>query len=135
MRSHIRRRFTDSFTDSGHSALRILFSFRRLPMEARVGIGQHLHLYQTSPKPFGSGYFSKCCADKEINSTGGMNQPNNYQLSSANIQHMPTLLVPVLVPAILVEVKTDFRDIQSSPRRKLGRLPACYFVRERNLVA
>src|SRR5205809_864933 len=26
------------------------------------------------------------------------------------------------------------RDIQSSPRRKLGRLPACYFVRERNSV-
>src|SRR3989442_198007 len=27
------------------------------------------------------------------------------------------------------------RDIQSSPRRKLGRLPACYFVCERNSVA
>src|SRR4029077_8234501 len=26
------------------------------------------------------------------------------------------------------------RDIQSCPRRKLGRLPACYFVRERNSV-
>jgi hypothetical protein len=26
------------------------------------------------------------------------------------------------------------RDIQSSPRRKLGRLPACYFVCERNSV-
>jgi hypothetical protein len=26
------------------------------------------------------------------------------------------------------------RDIQSGPRRELGRLPACYFVCERNFV-
>ena len=29
--------------------------------DARVGITQGLLLFQSSPKPFGSGYFSKCC--------------------------------------------------------------------------
>jgi len=34
------RRFTDSFTDSGHSARRISFILNEVEMEARVGIGQ-----------------------------------------------------------------------------------------------
>ena len=37
-RSYIRRRFTDSFTDSGPSAFANSFSFLELEMEARVGI-------------------------------------------------------------------------------------------------
>jgi hypothetical protein len=35
-------------------------------LEARVGIEQGVILFQNSPKPFGSGYFSKCCTGKEI---------------------------------------------------------------------
>jgi hypothetical protein len=34
------RRFTDSFTDSGHSARRISLVLNEVEMEARVGIGR-----------------------------------------------------------------------------------------------
>ena len=34
-------------------------------LEARVGIEQVLLPSEIPPKPFGSGYFSKCCTDKE----------------------------------------------------------------------
>jgi hypothetical protein len=36
-------------------------------LEARVGIEQVSQLSKIPPKPFGSGNFSKCCTDKEIN--------------------------------------------------------------------
>jgi hypothetical protein len=57
-----------------------LFSFK----PARVGIGQRLHLFQTSPKPFGSGNFSKCCSDKDVKGTGWVNQANNCQHKPTN---------------------------------------------------
>jgi hypothetical protein len=39
------RRFTDSFTDSGHSARRISLVLNEVEMEARVGIGLTRWLY------------------------------------------------------------------------------------------
>jgi len=35
-------------------------------MEAEVGIEQALQPFLTPPKPFGSGYFYKCCIEKEF---------------------------------------------------------------------
>ena len=50
--------------DSGRSEPPKSFFHQQLEMEARVGIGQRLHLSKTSPKPFGSGDFSNCCTGK-----------------------------------------------------------------------
>jgi hypothetical protein len=36
-------------------------------LEAEVGIEPVSQLSKIPPKPFGSGNFSKCCTDKEIN--------------------------------------------------------------------
>jgi hypothetical protein len=38
----------------------------QLELEARVGIAQGVLHIRNPPKPFGSGYFSKCCTGKEI---------------------------------------------------------------------
>ena len=80
-------------------ALPKFLRYSALELEARVGIGQRSGPFQTSPKPFGSGYFSKCCTDKEINRKGSLNQANNSQHGPAIPRQRLTLLVPVLVPA------------------------------------
>jgi hypothetical protein len=53
-------------------------------MEARVGIEQVSRLSKTPPKPFGSGYFSNCCIDKEIITYRRLNQVNNFQPTPTN---------------------------------------------------
>jgi len=50
-------------------------------LEARVGIAQGFYAFLTSPKPFGSGYFSKCCTGKEIITGERANQVSKQQLT------------------------------------------------------
>ena len=48
-------------------------------MEARVGIEPDQWTTQHSPKPFGSGNFSKCCTGKKISTVILANQVNAFQ--------------------------------------------------------
>ena len=59
--------FTDTFTDSGRSDLPNSLLLMQQNLEAEVGIEPVSQLSKIPPKPFGSGNFSKCCTDKEIN--------------------------------------------------------------------
>ena len=47
------RRFTDSFTDSGHSARRNSLLLQQLNLEARVGIEPTMQLLQSRALPLG----------------------------------------------------------------------------------
>ena len=49
---------------------------KRFDLEARVGIEPGKLLFQNPPKPFGSGYFSKCYTGKEIITHRELNQAN-----------------------------------------------------------
>jgi hypothetical protein len=53
-------------------------------LQARVGIAQVRLLFQNSPKPFGSGYFSKCCTGKEFIKVVCWNQAKCFLLTPAN---------------------------------------------------